>query len=115
MEKYQAIANNLLFSGLPEEEVAALAAIGREKSFGKGETIFFEGDEGNGLYIVMTGVSRPPLSCNRGDIDADQSPFSAPAGFRADSYPVAFNRHEYAGHAVDAAQAICQPDRVPVA
>ena len=55
MEKYQAIANNLLFSGLPEEEVAALAAIGREKSFGKGETIFFEGDEGNGLYIVMTG------------------------------------------------------------
>lgn len=55
MDKYEVVKSNLLFSGLPEEEISALASIGRVKQYKRGESIFFEGDDGNGFYIVMDG------------------------------------------------------------
>lgn len=55
MDKHNAVASNTLFQGLPPEELAEIEKIVIEKQYGRGETIFFEGDEGNGFYIVIEG------------------------------------------------------------
>lgn len=56
MEKIRKIiADSILFSGLNEHEQDKIARIAIPKSYGKGESIFFEGDEGNGFYMVMEG------------------------------------------------------------
>ncbi len=55
MMKLSVIASNRLFQGLPENELSAIDRIAVEKRYGRGETIFFEGDEGNGFYLVMDG------------------------------------------------------------
>lgn len=44
-----------MFSGLPDEELDKIAAITIPKSYSRGESIFFEGDEGNGFYMVAEG------------------------------------------------------------
>ena len=49
------IGASVLFGGLPEEQLDAIVKIAVEKKFGKGETIFFEGDPGNGFYMVAEG------------------------------------------------------------
>lgn len=55
MDKRSAIASNRLFQGLPEKDLVEIERIAMEKQLGRGETIFFEGDEGNGFYIVIEG------------------------------------------------------------
>lgn len=55
MDKHSTLASNRLFQGLPEEELAEIGKIVVEKRYGRGETIFFEGDDGNGFYIVAEG------------------------------------------------------------
>ncbi|MBW1846430.1 MAG: Crp/Fnr family transcriptional regulator [Deltaproteobacteria bacterium] len=49
------ISNTPLFSSLTEDQVQDLSQISIQKRFKKGETIYFEGDEGNGFYIVIDG------------------------------------------------------------
>lgn len=49
------ISNTPLFSGLADNQVQELSRITSQKHFKKGESIFFEGDEGNGFYIVIEG------------------------------------------------------------
>jgi CRP/FNR family transcriptional regulator, dissimilatory nitrate respiration regulator len=44
-----------LFSGLSREQVQELAGIVLEQTCGRGQTIFLEGDEGSGFYVVKTG------------------------------------------------------------
>ncbi|EIM65453.1 cAMP-binding protein [Desulfobacter postgatei 2ac9] len=44
-----------LFSGLTEDQCAALADLASELSVNKGEIIFQEGDRGKGFYIVAEG------------------------------------------------------------
>ncbi|MGB9618400.1 MAG: Crp/Fnr family transcriptional regulator [Desulfomonilaceae bacterium] len=44
-----------MFDGLPAENHEALARIAVQKKFGKGETIFSEGDVANGFYVVDRG------------------------------------------------------------
>jgi len=44
-----------LFEGLPTEQLDRLAAIVVEKRLSKGDTVFLEGDEGNGFYVVVAG------------------------------------------------------------
>ena len=44
-----------LFEGLPEESLKDLADIVVSTIFIKGQIIFSEGDEGNGLYVVISG------------------------------------------------------------
>jgi CRP/FNR family transcriptional regulator, dissimilatory nitrate respiration regulator len=44
-----------LFSGLSEEQLGELAMIVLDQGFRRGQTIFLEGDEGNGFYVVNTG------------------------------------------------------------
>ncbi|MDR3089807.1 MAG: Crp/Fnr family transcriptional regulator [Desulfobulbaceae bacterium] len=51
----EALAASPLFHGLPPEQLAAVAAIAVEKKFGRGETIFVEGDDGVGFYLVADG------------------------------------------------------------
>lgn len=52
------LAGAPLFSGLPGGDLDELARIVAEKRFGKGETIFHEGEEGAGFYVVITGMVR---------------------------------------------------------
>ncbi|MBW2363908.1 MAG: Crp/Fnr family transcriptional regulator [Deltaproteobacteria bacterium] len=49
------ISNTPLFSSLTEDQMQDLSQISIQKRFKKGETIYFEGDEGNGFYIVIDG------------------------------------------------------------
>ena len=51
----QIIAESILFSGLSDDELDKVATIAVVKSFGRGESIFFEGDDGNGFYMVAEG------------------------------------------------------------
>jgi CRP/FNR family transcriptional regulator, dissimilatory nitrate respiration regulator len=49
------IAESILFAGLPAEQLDKVAAIAQERSFGRGESIFFEGDAADGFYMVAGG------------------------------------------------------------
>ncbi|UCD79222.1 MAG: Crp/Fnr family transcriptional regulator [Desulfobacterales bacterium] len=44
-----------LFSGLPEDQIAAIKQIAVEKKVNKGEILFSEGDEGNGFFVIAEG------------------------------------------------------------
>ena len=43
------------FEGLLVEEIEEVASIARKKSFSRGETLFLQGDEGSGFFVVVTG------------------------------------------------------------
>jgi CRP/FNR family transcriptional regulator len=49
------IATIPLFEGLPVEQLEDLSAIVEEPLFRKGQSIFSEGDEGTGFYVVASG------------------------------------------------------------
>ena len=53
--KNELLANSLLFSGLPAEQLQEIATISVDKKYGKGVSIFFEGDPGTGFYMVASG------------------------------------------------------------
>lgn len=55
MNKHSLIAASPLFQGLPVHELGEIEKIAIEKSYGKDETIFFEGDEGTGFFMVLEG------------------------------------------------------------
>jgi CRP-like cAMP-binding protein len=44
-----------LFNGLPADQLNAIRQIALEKQFSKGQTIFSEGDETKGFFVVVTG------------------------------------------------------------
>lgn len=54
-QKRDSIVQSPLFGGLNPEQLDQLAQIGRDVHFARGESIFIEGDRGNGFYIVATG------------------------------------------------------------
>jgi len=49
------LANTDIFQGLPSEQLAAIAQIARSQTYDKQETLFHQGDEGNGFYVIETG------------------------------------------------------------
>ena len=51
----QILAESELFGGMSAEHLDEIEKISVAKDFGRGETIFFEGDPGNGFYMVATG------------------------------------------------------------
>ncbi len=55
MDKKKILGMSLLFEGLPSDHLDELTDIVIEKTYSRGETIFFEGDEGNGFYMVGEG------------------------------------------------------------
>jgi len=46
----------LLFKGLPETQIKQIEGIAEDIRLKKGEAIFSDGDEGNGFYLVATGL-----------------------------------------------------------
>lgn len=55
MKPRQVISSSSLFQGLPEKDIDQIVAIAIERSYQKGESIFFEGEPGNGFYMVGEG------------------------------------------------------------
>lgn len=54
-KKDELLANSLLFSGLPTEQLRKIAELTVTKHYTKGTTIFHEGDPGIGFYMVASG------------------------------------------------------------
>ncbi|WP_028583255.1 Crp/Fnr family transcriptional regulator [Desulfogranum mediterraneum] len=54
-KKIAILKTSMLFSGLSDPQLEALARIARVKSVARGETIFFEGEQANGFYMVARG------------------------------------------------------------
>ena len=54
-KKNDLLANSLLFSGLPADQLQEIAAICVSKRYVKGAAIFFEGEPGIGFYMVASG------------------------------------------------------------
>jgi CRP-like cAMP-binding protein len=50
------LAETALFNGLSEKQLRKIQHIAQDKFFEKGDPIFWEGDEGNGFYIVAAGM-----------------------------------------------------------
>ena len=44
-----------LFGGLPQEHIKEIEKIAADKHYNKGDIIFYDGDEGNGFYLVAAG------------------------------------------------------------
>ncbi len=44
-----------LFGGLPQEHITEIEKISVDKHYNKGDIIFYDGDEGNGFYLVAAG------------------------------------------------------------
>ena len=44
-----------LFNGLPDDQLSAIRQIAVEKQYTKGQTLFSEGDETRGLFVVIEG------------------------------------------------------------
>jgi CRP/FNR family transcriptional regulator len=55
MELIEQLKKPLLFSGLKDADLAELAAITVRRSFKKGETLFSEGEEATGFYLLLSG------------------------------------------------------------
>ncbi len=55
MNKKQIIASSVLFEGLPPQQLEDINNLAIEKTYQRGETIFFEGDKGIGFYMVGEG------------------------------------------------------------
>lgn len=55
MNKTEIIGSSILFEGLPEQQIIDITNIAVLKTYQRGESIFFEGDEGNGFYMVGEG------------------------------------------------------------
>jgi len=49
------IENVPLFNGLPPEHIVDLKQVAIEKTYSRGETIFMDGDDGDGFYVVLAG------------------------------------------------------------
>ncbi len=54
-KKNELLAQSLLFSGLPEDQLRKVAEIAISKHYPKGASIFFEGEPGIGFYMVTSG------------------------------------------------------------
>lgn len=55
MKVIDALANVPLFQGLDKGQLQKLAAIVGDQKYSRGQTIFTEGDEGIGFYVVISG------------------------------------------------------------
>jgi CRP/FNR family transcriptional regulator len=55
MELIEQLKKPLLFSGLNDADLAALASITVRRPFSKGETLFSEGEEATGFYLLVSG------------------------------------------------------------
>lgn len=54
----QILASVPLFASLSQELLQPILAVGAERAFAAGETIFREGDPGHGFYVILDGTVR---------------------------------------------------------
>lgn len=54
----------VLFDGLDQDDLNRLAGIAREVSLSTGDTLFDQGDESDGLYVIATGIVRIYLTAD---------------------------------------------------
>jgi small-conductance mechanosensitive channel/CRP-like cAMP-binding protein len=54
-DRYTAVKRIEFFSGFPEEVQREIASLLRQQHFGKDETIFKKGDEGDSFYVIRRG------------------------------------------------------------
>lgn len=92
MEIIKILANISLFNGLTEDQLEDLAMIITDQKFKKGSTIFSEGDEGTGFYILISGqVKIYKLSVEGKEqilhIFGPGEPFAEAAVFTGKSFP----------------------------
>ncbi len=55
LTKKEIIAGSLLFAGLQNDQLKRVSEISFQKKYNRGESIFFEGDEATGFYMVAEG------------------------------------------------------------
>ncbi|AJE02039.1 Crp/Fnr family transcriptional regulator [Geobacter pickeringii] len=55
MENKDILKKSLLFSGLDDENLEEVTAIATRRSFGRGETLFTEGEPATGFYLLAAG------------------------------------------------------------
>ncbi|MRR16511.1 MAG: Crp/Fnr family transcriptional regulator [Deltaproteobacteria bacterium] len=55
MDITKIIASIPLFNGLAEKQCASLASIAVGRTFKRGQSLFAEGDEGTGFYVILSG------------------------------------------------------------
>jgi len=55
MELIELLKQSMLFSGLKDPDLAELATITVRRKFRKGESLFSEGDEATGFYLLVAG------------------------------------------------------------
>ncbi|WP_028582706.1 Crp/Fnr family transcriptional regulator [Desulfogranum japonicum] len=55
VKKEEFLAQSFLFQGLEKEQLQLVAGIAVTKRYGRGQTIFLEGDPGIGFYMVASG------------------------------------------------------------
>ena len=61
-----ALARTVLFDGLDEHEMTRLAGISREVTLDTNAVLFDQGDESDGLYVVISGILRIYLTAEDG-------------------------------------------------
>lgn len=52
---HEILIRSQLFGGLPEEHITEIEKIAVDKKYNKGDVIFYDGDEGNGFYLIAAG------------------------------------------------------------
>lgn len=60
---YEEVSLSPLLQGLTEEQVSSFVSAGVVETYGDGQTIIEEGEEGNALYLILSGcvlISSPP-------------------------------------------------------
>jgi len=54
-KKIETITGSLLFKGFSDDQLERVAEISFQKEYNRGKTIFFDGDEATGFYMVVSG------------------------------------------------------------
>ena len=81
-----------MFNGLPGDHLEEIGKIAVEKTAAKGETIFYEGDDSNGFYLIVSGqVKIYKLSAEGKEqilhIFSDREPIGEVPVFSGENFP----------------------------
>jgi CRP/FNR family cyclic AMP-dependent transcriptional regulator len=61
------LSQTALFHGLGPEVIAAVAAQGHERSYGRGQTIFLEGEPSDAFYVIAEGTVKVFVHSDQGE------------------------------------------------
>jgi CRP-like cAMP-binding protein len=92
MEIIDFITEIPLFKGLPERQIVEISKIALNRPFNRGQTVFSEGDEANGFYILVSGRIKIFKLSSEGKeqilhIFESGEPFGEAAVFAGETFP----------------------------